>query len=178
MPCFHPARLICLALLLLVEALAHAGAPFPSCDDDPTCQPLFDEGLTHFKAGHFNEAEQSFARAYALRADPVLLYNLARALHKAGRPREAVPYYQQFLNAGRPAMRRSGARPIRSATRPRRRQRRQFRNRRPHYQPGRWPRPLRQSLLGKSRLWLLRSRQCPPAQPRQCLPRRRRLRLL
>jgi tetratricopeptide (TPR) repeat protein len=55
--------------------------------------------MESFGAGRFREAEDRFSQAYALRADPALLYNLGRAAHKAGRPQDAVPYYQRFLAA-------------------------------------------------------------------------------
>jgi hypothetical protein len=53
-----------------------------------------------YDQGRFLEAHERLAQAYAQQADPVLLYSLGRTLHKAGRPREAVTYYQLFLNAG------------------------------------------------------------------------------
>lgn len=86
-------------LSLLVNA-ARAAGPASSCDDDLTCKKLAAQGITSFGVGRYEEAEEHFAQAYALRADPALLYNLGRTVHKAGRPREAVRYYQQFLESG------------------------------------------------------------------------------
>lgn len=101
--CCHHVRLLGLSLLVLLEALAYAAvpsAPSASCEADTACQALVDEGIAHFGAGRFTEARQSFERAYAVRADPTILYNLARALHRDGKPREATRYYQSFLDAG------------------------------------------------------------------------------
>lgn len=89
-----------LPLVLLLALSGSARAAAPSCDEDPTCQQLAAEGLEHFGAGRFAEAQKSYERAFALRADPTLLYNLARATHKAGRLAEAESYYQRFLAAG------------------------------------------------------------------------------
>lgn len=86
-------------LLTLLASTARAGGSAPSCDEDPACQKLSAQGMESFGAGRFREAEDRFSQAYALRADPALLYNLGRAAHKAGRPQDAVPYYQRFLAA-------------------------------------------------------------------------------
>jgi tetratricopeptide (TPR) repeat protein len=100
-PANQPARLLWLALLLvLVASPARATGVPPTCADDPECQRLLSQGLEFFSASRFSEAQQLFARAYELRADPALLYNLGRTLHKAGKPQEAAPYYQRFLAAG------------------------------------------------------------------------------
>ncbi len=97
----HPIHLLWLVLLLpLLSGTAAAAKDAPSCDDTPACQQLAAQGMEFFGAGRYREAEQSFAQAYAQRADPALLYNLGRAVHKAGRPREAAAYYQRFLDAG------------------------------------------------------------------------------
>lgn len=92
-------RWLVLAVLLLSGA---AGAIEPSltCDNDPECQTLASQGMGLFDQGRYLEAHQSLAQAYSRRADPALLYSLARTLHKAGRPREAATYYQKFLDAG------------------------------------------------------------------------------
>lgn len=89
-----------LALGLTLADPAHAAAPSRSCDDAPECQRLAAEGVEHFSAGRFTEAQLSYERAYALRPDPVLLYNLGRAMHKAGQLEQAGQYYKRFLDAG------------------------------------------------------------------------------
>lgn len=97
----HSTRLLWLALLLsLLGSVARAAGSAPSCDENLACQKLAAQGMDFFGAGRYREAEESFAQAYALRADPALLYNLGRTAHKGGHPREAVTYYQRFLDVG------------------------------------------------------------------------------
>lgn len=94
-------RLLWLLLLLpLLSATSYAAEISPSCDSDPVCQKIAADGMELFSANRYMEAKERFARAYALRADPALLYNLGRTAHKAGHPQEAATYYQLFLDAG------------------------------------------------------------------------------
>ena len=37
-----------------------------------------------YRTGQYEQAKQSFLRAYSLRAEPTLLYNLARTFEKLG----------------------------------------------------------------------------------------------
>ena len=97
----HPRRLPWLILsLILCASPTWAAGSAPSCDEDPTCQNLATQGMEFFSAGRYREAEERFVQAYAMRGDPALLYNLARTLHKAGRPGDAISYYRRFLDAG------------------------------------------------------------------------------
>ena len=79
-----------------------AQAAVLSCADDPDCDRLANEAREQSKAGRFEEAQRTYERAYQRRADPTLLFNLARVLHKAGRPAIAVIYYQKFLDVRGP----------------------------------------------------------------------------
>jgi tetratricopeptide (TPR) repeat protein len=72
----------------------------PSCREEPECARLLDQGQEYSKAEQFVEAERAYERAYQRRPDPLLLYNIARVLHKAGRASLAIPYYQKYLDAG------------------------------------------------------------------------------
>lgn len=71
-----------------------------SCDNDPDCSRIAAQASQQSRAGQFKEARRLYEAAYALRSDPLLLYNLARVLHKSGHPAEAVDYYQRYLDAG------------------------------------------------------------------------------
>ena len=71
-----------------------------SCDNDPDCSRIAAQASQQSRAGQYKEARRLYEAAYALRSDPLLLYNLARVLHKSGHPAEAVDYYQRYLDAG------------------------------------------------------------------------------
>lgn len=70
-----------------------------SCEEDEECARLAASALEHSQAGRFEDAQQAYKSAYRRRPAAKLLYNLARVLHKAGRPAEAVTYYQRYLEA-------------------------------------------------------------------------------
>lgn len=82
------------------QTQAQAASSVISCDVDPTCAQLAAEARQHSQSGHFDDAQQLYDSAYRRRPDPKLLYNLARILHKAGRPAQAIPYYRRYLDAG------------------------------------------------------------------------------
>lgn len=88
-----------LTLCLGLPAMTHAAAPRLYCTDDPECDRLANEAREASKAGRFDDAQRSYEQAYQRRADPQLLFNLARVLHKAGRPAIAVIYYQKFIDS-------------------------------------------------------------------------------
>jgi tetratricopeptide (TPR) repeat protein len=71
-----------------------------SCRDDSECARLLDLGKESSKEGRLEEARRFYEQAYQRRADSQLLFNLARVLHRAGHPADAVPYYQKYLDAG------------------------------------------------------------------------------
>lgn len=63
------------------------------------CQSLLQLAHTQSVDGNLDDAERLYKAAYRVRADPGLLFNIARVLHKQGRSQEAVTYYKQFLNS-------------------------------------------------------------------------------
>lgn len=95
---------LCLFGLAATEqgSIRLAAAATTSCADEPECDRLANEARDLSKAGRFDEAQRAYERAYQRRADPTLLFNLARVLHKAGRPAIAVIYYQKFLDVHGP----------------------------------------------------------------------------
>jgi tetratricopeptide (TPR) repeat protein len=60
---------------------------------------LFNESEASYKAGRFRDAADQLRRAYELDPDPVLLYNLARALESDGDLIGSAETYERFLEA-------------------------------------------------------------------------------
>ena len=90
-------------VLLLLSAAASRGEPAEGaagCDEDATCAEQADRARQLSKEGKLEDALQIYQAAYQLRADPKLLFNIARVLHKLGRLAEAVTHYQRYLQAG------------------------------------------------------------------------------
>lgn len=85
--------------LLLNSRPATAQAPPLDCQQDAACLQLSQSATERYKAGDLVEAQRLYKRAYEVRPDPRLLYNIARALHKHGQTGEAAPYYQRFLDS-------------------------------------------------------------------------------
>jgi tetratricopeptide (TPR) repeat protein len=66
---------------------------------DPREEALarFTESDARYKAGEFERAAELLREAYELYPEPILLYNLARALEGLGDVAGAVEHYQRFL---------------------------------------------------------------------------------
>ncbi len=82
-----------------VWSQAQPTQPTNSASDDP--REWFERGLSALDAGRFDDSIRAFERSYALRASPVVLYNLGLALRGVGRIREATSALERF--AQRPA---------------------------------------------------------------------------
>jgi hypothetical protein len=99
-----PAVAAALALSSWLEAPRVWSQPQPaqgptSSADGP--REWFTRGLRALDSGRYDDAIRAFERSYALRASPVVLYNLGLALRGAGRIREAISALERF--AQRPA---------------------------------------------------------------------------
>ena len=92
-------------LVLLLYALpfpaasAAAETDTSSCFAKPACQVLFQQAQEQSGMGHLGEAAHLYKTAYDVSADPVLLFNIARVLHKQGQSKEAASYYRQYLSS-------------------------------------------------------------------------------
>jgi tetratricopeptide (TPR) repeat protein len=80
-------------------ASAAAETDTSSCFAKPACQVLFQQAQEQSGMGHLGEAAQLYKTAYDVSADPVLLFNIARVLHKQGQSKEAASYYRQYLSS-------------------------------------------------------------------------------
>lgn len=98
----NASRLVRLAMvsgLLSVVGVVPAAAAV-SCDRDPRCAALAEQGREALSRGDLDAAQAAYESAHRLRPTPKLLYNIARVQHKAGRFGEAIASYQQYLREG------------------------------------------------------------------------------
>lgn len=97
----HPAGCVSLVLLITLafSPAARADSVAPDCSADPACLNLYERAKAASAAGDPDEALRLYKLAHEVRADPLLLFSIARILHKQGKTQEAVPYYTRFLAA-------------------------------------------------------------------------------
>lgn len=67
--------------------------------ESPEFQTLYGKARAASSDGNLKEAVRLYKAAYELRPDPVLLYNIARILHKLTRFQEARIYYQMYIDS-------------------------------------------------------------------------------
>lgn len=82
----------------VTDALAQP-ATSASPSNEARARQLADEAKAAFDAGRFEDAVDLLNKAHALKPEPTLLYNIARAEQQAGRLVEAVAAYRRYLNA-------------------------------------------------------------------------------
>jgi tetratricopeptide (TPR) repeat protein len=104
---------LAVALALSVPAAARAEEAPPSAD--VRALDLFDKSEAAYQKGRFAEAALYLREAYALKPEPVLLYNLARAYEGMGDLEHAAKAYQDFL-AAEPNAKDRGSIEVRIAT--------------------------------------------------------------
>ncbi|MBL8621169.1 MAG: tetratricopeptide repeat protein [Myxococcales bacterium] len=78
---------------------AHTATAQPTPDDRARALELFRDSDAHYKRGEFEKAAELLREAYALHPEPILLYNLARALEGLGDFPGAIEQYERYLNA-------------------------------------------------------------------------------
>jgi tetratricopeptide (TPR) repeat protein len=76
-----------------------ASAQETSDEDLQRAVELFEESEVLYNRGEFQEAAELIVRAYSLSPDPVLLFNLGRALESAGDLDGAIDAYARYLEA-------------------------------------------------------------------------------
>lgn len=94
---------VAVALMLWGPAIGHAqpgsGAPAPSGASKQEAKRLVDEGIAAQNAKDYDKAIDLYKRAFALVPHPILLFNVGQAHRLAGRPDQAVPFYERYLAA-------------------------------------------------------------------------------
>ncbi len=89
--------LIVLGIVLAGSAVSAEAAPKRiSCESDPECVRLRNEGQRMYEADNFQMALSALISAYVIQADPVLLLNMGLTLLGLGRHQEALERCQQF----------------------------------------------------------------------------------
>src|SRR5262249_13605521 len=82
-----------LAMLVLLASLAaRAEAP-------PEPQRLFTDGRQAFEQGDYQRAYDLFKRSFMRSSEPALLFNMASAQQKLGRPHDAADSLRAYLRA-------------------------------------------------------------------------------
>lgn len=96
-----PQRVVGLSGLILLTVVQRVGAQpaVPDCSADPQCLSMYERARQESDGGNLAEAERFYRLAYEVKADPRLLFSVARVLHKGGRPQEAAVFYQQFIDS-------------------------------------------------------------------------------
>jgi tetratricopeptide (TPR) repeat protein len=92
-------RNIPLLAVLLLAAAAPARAADPVVPDPAIARARADYelGTRYWDVGQYDKALEAFRSAYAHRADPALLFNVAQCLRKLKRTSEALDMYRNFL---------------------------------------------------------------------------------
>ena len=88
-----------LAYLFLSGHPASAQSESVDSAESPEFQALYGKAREESNKGNLKDAVRMYKAAYELRPNPVLLYNIARLLHKLTRFQEACIYYQLFLDS-------------------------------------------------------------------------------
>ena len=99
---WHASALFAVFLLGSSQVAMAQGAPAsapaqPAPSDPKTPKEFIGRATQRFSAGDYAGAIDDYRAAYQLRQLPTLIFNIAQAHRKAGRPREALTHYQLFL---------------------------------------------------------------------------------
>lgn len=92
-------RALLMTLALILGQLT-VRPSFAAGEDDRKEQfrKVLAEALQHFKAGEYEQAVEDFQAAYALDEQPVLVYNIARSYEKGLKRKEAIEYYERYID--------------------------------------------------------------------------------
>ncbi len=83
--------------MLAIALSASVAVAQPTPDHKARALTLFQQSDLHYKRGEFERAVELLRAAHALHAEPLLLYNLARALEGLGDLPGAIAQYERYL---------------------------------------------------------------------------------
>lgn len=91
-----------LAVSVLASSLSLLGASTLTSvasaqETPPEFQPLLDRAMQHYTAREYEQAIALFEQAYAIRAEPELVYNIARSYERIARHDDALREYERFV---------------------------------------------------------------------------------
>lgn len=89
-------RALAIAVLLLASATAHGQG---DASRKKEALALYEQGNQAYGDGQWDRAAQLFADAYQTFPAPAFLFNIGQAKRQGGHCREAIDYYQRFLEA-------------------------------------------------------------------------------
>lgn len=95
---------ICWLFVLCLTARSFAQPAPPASEPDyARATELYEAASRAMDEERPDDAARDFVAAYAITKDPVLFYKIGTAYEKAGNCREALGYYQRYLDEGKPA---------------------------------------------------------------------------
>jgi tetratricopeptide (TPR) repeat protein len=86
-----------LIFFLLCAAQVRAAPATPESQDLTRARADYELGTRYWDLGQYDKALDAYRSAYAHRADPALLFNVAQCLRKLRRPSEALDQYRSYL---------------------------------------------------------------------------------
>jgi tetratricopeptide (TPR) repeat protein len=88
-----------LLVFVMTEVRAQSQPSLPDCRSDPTCFSIYMQARQQSDQGNLSEALRLYRAAYEVRADPGILFSIARVLHKQGQHPEAAVFYRRFIDS-------------------------------------------------------------------------------
>ena len=85
------------AVLVAVLLCSLAEASWADKKTETEARTYYDQGTKYYALGPFEEAIQNYEKAFELRPDPVLLYNIAQAYRLQGNFQQASFFYKSYL---------------------------------------------------------------------------------
>jgi hypothetical protein len=69
----------------------------PTAGDEAKARNHYQEAMTAYDLGRFDQAIESFTRAHQLDPAPILLFNIAQSYRKKGDREQALSFYRRYL---------------------------------------------------------------------------------